>query len=87
MQILSAKIAPRIKSWIVIEMKKLRFANSQHQKGFLGEPESRTRDKQKVAELARSYEREAIETLAKLMRSNNVERVRGTTAQALLERG
>ena len=44
-------------------------------------------DEQKVAELARSYTREAIETLAELMRSGNDERVRGTAAQALLDRG
>ena len=68
-------------------MTKLRFANSQYSKGFSGKPGSRTRDKQNVAELARSYEREAIETLAKLMRNNNDEHVRGTTAQALLESG
>ena len=38
-------------------------------------------------ELARSYTREAIETLVELMRSGNDERVRGTAAQALLDRG
>ena len=37
--------------------------------------------------MARSYTREAIETLAELMRSGNDERVRGTAAQALLDRG
>ena len=41
----------------------------------------------KGAERARSYTREAIETLAELMRSSKDERVRGTAAQALLDRG
>ncbi len=37
--------------------------------------------------MARSYTREAIETLAELMRSGNEERVRDMAAQALLDRG
>ena len=56
-------------------------------KGHSGNVGGRPRDEQKVAELARSYTREAIETLAELMRSGNEERVRGTAAQALLDRG
>ena len=56
-------------------------------KGHSGNVGGRPRDEQKVAELARSYTREAIETLAELMRSGNDERVRGTAAQALLDRG
>jgi hypothetical protein len=55
--------------------------------GMSGNPGGRPRDEQKVAELARSYAREAIETLVELMRSGNDERVRGTAAQALLDRG
>ena len=66
---------------------KSRSANGQFPKGQSGNPGGRPRDEQKVAELARSYTREAIETLAKLMRSGNDERVRGTAAQALLDRG
>ena len=37
--------------------------------------------------MARSYTTEAIEILVELMRSGNDERVRGTAAQALLDRG
>jgi hypothetical protein len=40
-----------------------------------------------VAELARSYTVEAIETLVDLMRHGKDERVRGTAAQALLDSG
>ena len=66
---------------------KARSANGQFPKGFSGNPGGRPRDEQKVAELARSYTTEAIETLVELMRSGNDERVRGTAAQALLDRG
>ena len=38
-------------------------------------------------ELARSYTTEAIDTLVELMRHGKDERVRGTAAQALLDRG
>ena len=47
----------------------------------------RPRDEQKVAELARFYTTEAIDTLVALMRYGKDDRVRGTAAQALLERG
>ena len=40
-----------------------------------------------MAELARSYTSEAIDTLVALMRHGKDDRVRGTAAQALLERG
>ena len=66
---------------------KSRSANGQFTKGQSGNPGGRPRDEEKVAELARSYTREAIETLAELMRSGNEERVRGMAAQALLDRG
>ncbi len=64
-----------------------RSANSQFPKGQLGNPGGRPRDEQKVAELARSYTKETIETLAELMRSGNDERLRGTAAQASLDCG
>ena len=70
-----------------MEPTKARSANGQFPKGFSGNPGGRTRDEQKVAELARSYTREAIETLVELMRRGNDERVKGTAAQALLDRG
>ena len=87
MQIISAKIASHKKDWIIVGLTKSRSANGQFPKGQSGNPGGRPRDEQKVAELARSYTREAIETLAELMRSGNEERVRGTAAQALLDRG
>ena len=40
-----------------------------------------------MAELARSYSAEAIDTFVELMRYGKDDRVRGTAAQALLERG
>ena len=40
-----------------------------------------------MADLARSYTTEAIDTLVALMRTGKDERVRGTAAQALLDRG
>jgi len=39
-----------------------------------------------VAELARSYTVEAVETLVDLMRHSKDDRVRGTASQALLDR-
>ena len=66
---------------------KSRSAKGQFPKGQSGNPGGRPRDEQKVAELARSYTREAIEMLVELMRSGNDERVRGTAAQVLLDRG
>ena len=70
-----------------MELTKARSANGQFPKDASGNPGGRPRDGKKVAELARSGTREAIETLAKLMRSGNDDRVRGTAAQALLDRG
>ena len=87
MQIISAKIASHKKDWIIVGLANSRSANGQFPKGLLGNPGDRPRDEQKVAELARSYTREAIEMLVELMRSGNDERVRGTAAQALLDRG
>ena len=55
--------------------------------GYSGNAGGRPRDEHKVAELARSYTTEAIDTLVDLMRHGKDDRVRGTAAQALLERG
>ena len=66
---------------------KSRSANGQFPKVQSGNPGGRPCDEQKVAELVRSYTSAAIETLVELMCSGNDERVRGTAAQALLDRG
>ena len=71
----------------MVGLTKSRSTNGQFSKGFSGNPGGRPRDEQKVAEMARSYTTEAIETLVELMRSGNDQRVRGTAAQALLDRG
>ena len=55
--------------------------------GHSGNAGGRPKDEHKVAELARSYTTEAIDTLVYLMRDGKDERVRGTAAQALLDRG
>ena len=55
--------------------------------GYSGNAGGRPRDEHKLDELARSFTIEAIETLVELMRSGKDERVKGTAAQALLDRG
>lgn len=55
--------------------------------GYSGNPGGRPKDAEKVAELARSYTNEALDTLVGIMRNGKDDRVRGTAAQALLERG
>ena len=44
-------------------------------------------DEHYIADLDRLYRVEAIDTLVELMRDGKDERVRGTAAQALLDRG
>ena len=60
--------------------------NGQFLSGHSGNAGGRPKDEHRVAELARSYTTEAIDTLVDLMRGAKDERVRGT-AQALLDRG
>ena len=64
-----------------------RKENGQFKPGFSGNPGGRPKDELKVAELARSYTVEAVETLVDLMRHSKDDRVRGTASQALLDRG
>ena len=66
---------------------KNRNSSGQFVPGQLGNPGGRPKDDHRVAELARSYTVEAIDTLVELMRDGKDERVRGTAAQALLDRG
>ena len=65
----------------------MRNSRGQYISGHSGNPSGRPKDEYKVAELARSYTSEAIDTLVELMRHGKDERVRGTAAQALLDRG
>ena len=55
--------------------------------GHSGNAGGRPSDEHKVAELARSFTIEAIDTLVDLMRNGKDERVKVTAAQALLDRG
>ena len=65
----------------------MRANNGQFLSGHSGNPSGRPKDKHQVAELARIYSAEAIETLVDLMRNAKEDRVRGTAAQALLDSG
>ena len=65
----------------------LRNKLGQFRSGHSGNAGGRPKDEHRVAELARSYTTEAIDTLVELMRAGKDERVRGTAAQALLDRG
>jgi hypothetical protein len=65
----------------------IRAQSGQFLPGKSGNPGGRPKDMHRVAELARSFTVEAIETLVDLMRHGKDERVRGTAAQALLDRG
>ena len=69
-----------------LQMQK-RNKSGQFAPGTSGNPGGRPKDEARVAELARSYTSEAIDTLVDLMRHSKDERVRGTAAQALLDRG
>ena len=64
-----------------------RSKSGQFASGTSGNPGDRTKDEARVAEQARSYTAEAIDTPVTLMRNGRDERVRGTIAQALLDRG
>ena len=64
-----------------------RNKSGQFAPGTSGNPGGRPKDEARVAELARAYTSEAIDILVDLMRNGRDERVRGTAAQALLDRG
>ena len=68
-------------------IQKARLKSGQFAPGQSGNPGGRPKDEYRFAELARSYTVEAIDTLVELMRDGKDERVRGTAAQALLDRG
>lgn len=57
------------------------------QKGQSGNPGGRPKGWQEVRELSRHHTREALETLIKLMRSSQSEKVQLAAANAILDRG
>ena len=65
----------------------MREKNGRFIAGYSGNPGGRPKDEYRVAELARLYTVEAVETLVDLMRHSRDDRVRGTASQALLDRG
>ena len=71
----------------MVKPNSVRGLNGRFAKGQSGNPGGRPKDEGRVAELARSHTSEAVDTLAHLMRHGKDERVRGTAAQALLDRG
>ena len=65
----------------------MRYKSGRFVKGYSGNAGGRPKDEHNIAALARSYSAEAIETLVDLMRNARDDRVRGTAAQTLLDRG
>ena len=65
----------------------MRDKSGRFRKGYSGNAGGRPKDEHNIAALARSYSTEAVETLVELMRNAGDDRVRGTAAQALLDRG
>ena len=68
-------------------IQKARLKSGQFAPGQSGNPGGRPEDEHRVANLARVYTVEAIDTLVDLMRDGEDERVRGTAALALLDCG
>ena len=62
------------------DKKILRDSTGRFQKGHSGNAGGRPKDEHRVAELARSYTTEAIDTLVELIRAGKDERVRGTAS-------
>jgi len=69
------------------EQGRVRDEKGRFVKGVSGNPSGRPKEVAHVKELARQYTREAIETLADIMRNGRQERARIAAAEALLDRG
>ena len=67
-------------------IQKARHRSGQFAPGQAGNPGGRRKDEHRVAELASCYTLEAIDTLVELKREGKDESMRGTAAQALLDR-
>ena len=65
----------------------MRDKSGRFMKGHSSNTGGRPKDEYNIAALAWSYLTEAIETLVELMRNARDDRVRGTAAKALLDRG
>ena len=65
----------------------MRDKSGRFMNGYSGNTSGWPKDEQNITALAQSYSTEAIGTLVELMRSARDDRVRGTAAPALLDRG
>ena len=65
----------------------MRYKSGRIRRGHSGNSGARPKEEHNIAALARSYSTEAVETLVELVRNARDTRVRGTVAEALLDRG
>ena len=65
----------------------MRDKSGRFRKGYSGNAGGRPKKEQNIASLARSYSTQAVEAFVELMRNARDNRLRGTAAQALPDRG